>query len=359
MDPQGGVREAFGDSSLFSEVQAAVDIVTRASKLCASVVEGASVSKSFKEDLSPVTIVDYVVQGLVEQELKARGLVTPEIPLIAEEDTQEIESHFDSSEVDRFHRLVDTYAAAAPPGPSRESGVPTSAERFWVLDPIDGTKGVVSTNRDDQFVIGLALIEGGRPILGVNGMPNWCNWSLQSARGTNQRNGVVMAAVQGCGTHLFGVEDEDLDNVPFAGGGRVVVDSAPSFDRGTLLISKRQEWDAASLPLARGYGQDASPRAVVKSCCGSLTKYAAVAMGLASAYVEHPVGGKRELKAWDHASGVVCVTEAGGAVTDLEGNVLEFERGPRFKPKGLGVVCSNANFHQDLLDKLRRGLDFV
>ena len=97
------------------------------------------------------------------------------------------------------------------------------------------------------------------------------------------------------------------------------------------------------------------PKAVVKGCCGSLMKYASVALGSASAYVEHPVQGKTSLKAWDHASGVIAVEEAGGRVTDLEGKEVTFKGEERglFRPTGLGVVVTNGKLHDEILEGLR------
>jgi len=58
------------------------------------------------------------------------------------------------------------------------------------------------------------------------------------------------------------------------------------------------------------------------------------------------------LKIWDHVSGVICVTESGGTVTDFAGAPLAFERAATFRPGGMGVVVSNGNFHEDLVQAL-------
>ena len=47
-----------------------------------------------------------------------------------------------------------------------------STDRYWTLDPIDGTKGFL---RGDQYAIALALIEHGEVVLGVLGCPNLPN----------------------------------------------------------------------------------------------------------------------------------------------------------------------------------------
>jgi 3'(2'), 5'-bisphosphate nucleotidase len=44
-------------------------------------------------------------------------------------------------------------------------GLPPSAARFWVVDPLDGTKEFVA--RNDEFAVLIALVEYGVPVLGV------------------------------------------------------------------------------------------------------------------------------------------------------------------------------------------------
>jgi len=38
-------------------------------------------------------------------------------------------------------------------------------QRFWLVDPLDGTKEFIS--RNGEFTVNIALIEDGRPVLGV------------------------------------------------------------------------------------------------------------------------------------------------------------------------------------------------
>ncbi|TKB50021.1 3'(2'),5'-bisphosphate nucleotidase CysQ [Ferrimonas sediminicola] len=71
------------------------------------------------------------------------------------------------------HRvLVEGLSRLTPVLPilSEESGVPEWEvrrrwSRYWLLDPIDGTKEFIARNH--EFTVNVALIEGGRPVLGV------------------------------------------------------------------------------------------------------------------------------------------------------------------------------------------------
>ena len=89
-----------------------------------------------KPDASPVTAADLAAHGLLAEAL--RGL-TPDIPLVSEE-------------------------ASLPPYSERRFW-----RRFWLIDPLDGTKEFVAGN--GEFTVNIALIEQGQPKLGLVGVP--------------------------------------------------------------------------------------------------------------------------------------------------------------------------------------------
>lgn len=85
-----------------------------------------------KDDASPLTLADIASHTVVTAALKE---LTPDIPVISEEGT-------------------------LPPYDER-----TAWTRFWIIDPLDGTKEFVSRNGD--FTVNIALVENGEPALGV------------------------------------------------------------------------------------------------------------------------------------------------------------------------------------------------
>ena len=85
-----------------------------------------------KEDASPVTLADEDAHGIL---LEGLARLTPETPVISEE-------------------------AEAPP-----FGVRKNWHRFWLVDPLDGTKEFIK--RRAEFTVNVALIEDGEPVLGV------------------------------------------------------------------------------------------------------------------------------------------------------------------------------------------------
>lgn len=84
-----------------------------------------------KADDSPVTAADIAAHGVIARGLQA---LTPDIPLLSEED---------------------------PPGWE----VRQHWQRYWLVDPLDGTKEFIK--RNGEFTVNIALIEQGKPILGV------------------------------------------------------------------------------------------------------------------------------------------------------------------------------------------------
>lgn len=90
------------------------------------------VKVSFKEDRSPLTEADLASNEVIIQSLSA---LFPEIPILSEE----------SKEVPYEERR--------------------SWKKFWLVDPLDGTKDFI--NKTGDFTVNIALIDEGRPVLGV------------------------------------------------------------------------------------------------------------------------------------------------------------------------------------------------
>jgi 3'(2'), 5'-bisphosphate nucleotidase len=85
-----------------------------------------------KEDRSPVTLADEVAHGIILGELEQ---IDPGTPIVSEE------------------------AEAAP------FEIRSGWRRFWLVDPLDGTKEFIK--RRAEFTVNIALIEDGEPVLGV------------------------------------------------------------------------------------------------------------------------------------------------------------------------------------------------
>lgn len=283
-----------------------------------------------KGDRSPVTVADLAVQAVVSRRL---AVEFPGDPLLAEEDADLLKSQPDMAErvlaeVRRhlsdatLNQVLETLERADHGG----------GGRYWVLDPIDGTKGFL---RGDQYAVALALVVDSRVVVGVLGCPKL---GLTPGHGSP---GVLVAATRGAGATIESLH-EDVE-VPAR------VDAITDTAQAVLCESVEAAHAAHSVQaaIARRLGITAEPYRIDSQC-----KYAVVAAGEASIYLRLPRDTSYREKAWDHAAGSIVVEEAGGRVTDLDGQPLDFSQG-RLLANSRGIVCTNGALHQEVLEACR------
>lgn len=319
-----------------SEAEFALLAVRTAASLCRRIQEEMVSPAMEKSDRSPVTVADFVSQAIVARMLQE---AFPDDPLVAEEDSKALRVPAQTQTLSAVTSYVSSLRSEANQGLvcdwiDHGSGEPDA--RFWVLDPIDGTKGFL---RGDQYVVALALIEEGQVVLGAMGCPN-LNMNLRSEVGGV---GSVVIAVRGQGAWVTGMD-----------GGRPIkiqVSGQPDPKQARLLRSFAAEHTNVSKidQLIAALGSRHPPVLM-----DSAAKYAVLAVGdgdllfrLISLqkpdYVE---------KIWDQAAGSIIVEEAGGRVSDLAGRNLDFSRG-RQLTDNLGVLASNGWLHEVALEALR------
>ena len=86
------------------------------------------------------------------------------------------------------------------------------ARRYWVLDPIDGTKGFL---RKGQYAIALALIERGEIILGLLACPNLpASLASDIAGEISPGAGQIQFAIRGQGAFAVDIPAEGAPGVP-------------------------------------------------------------------------------------------------------------------------------------------------
>lgn len=182
----------------------------------------------------------------------------------------------------------------------------TSSGRVWVCDPIDGTMPFMFGMPTNLF--SLALVDDGVPILGI----------LQDPYLDRCYEGMLGEGATVNGQPLV-VSDQGLD-------GSVV--ALPGVQFGVA--------DNA------GIVSDALRRGLRVLALGSVTyESVLVASGQLTACV---FPGET---VWDMAAIKVLVEEAGGSVTDIEGNAQRYDRSIR------GALVSNRRAHADLVDLVR------
>lgn len=203
-----------------------------------------------KTDESPLTKADMASNQVIEKGLKA---LTPDIPVISEE------------------------------GGLPEFDVRGKWARYWLIDPLDGTKEFV--NRNGEFTVNIALIDNKRPVLGVVHVP------VQKKTYTG---------CQGVGATLrSGDEAPQAISVTAKSASPVRVVGSRSHRGASLDAFLEKLADFEMLPM------------------GSSLKFCVVAEGGADIYPR--LGLTSE---WDTAAAQAVVEQAGGAVLELDGGPL-------------------------------------
>jgi 3'(2'), 5'-bisphosphate nucleotidase len=317
---------------LANELVAALAAVRAASDLCRSaqgrLLAGHTLTKG---DESPVTIADFAAQAVVCAELTGS---LGSIEMIGEEESEDLRTPEASELLDAVVGLVasqrgDAVSNAAVLDWISVGSSDGSTDRYWTLDPIDGTKGFL---RGDQYAIALGLIERGEVILGVLGCPNLPN--------PDGSTGAVFAAVDGSCQAWYG-----SSNTPHPV--RVAAPASLSDARFCESVESGHSNQDDSAQIAALLGIAAEPYRIDSQC-----KYAAVARGDASIYLRLPTRADYREKIWDHAAGKFVVEQAGGVVTDVTGAALDFSHGAKLQVNR-GVVATDGRFHDQVIDAVR------
>jgi 3'(2'), 5'-bisphosphate nucleotidase len=204
-----------------------------------------------KEDASPVTEADERAEALI---LSALAELTPDIPVVAEE------------------------AVAA-------GRIPAVDGRFWLVDPLDGTREFVS--RNGEFTVNIGLIEQGEPVLGVVFAP--------------ALDRLFAGAV---GATAFAEEN----------GVRCAIAVREPPPEGLTVVASRSHGDPAALEAFL----QGRPIAQLRGA-GSSLKICLVAAGEADLYPR--LGRTME---WDIAAGHAVLAAAGGRITRVDGEPLTY-----------------------------------
>ena len=223
-------------------------------------------SVSGKADASPVTEADVRAEAIIVAGLTA---LAPGIPVVAEE----------------------AMAAGA---------APQIGQRFWLVDPLDGTREFIS--RNGEFTVNIALIEDGAPLAGVVYAP------------------AIDQLYAGCGGHGAFIEE--------AGVRRATACRTPP-PAGLVVVSSRSHGDEATLRAYLAGRQVASV-----AYAGSSLKLCLIANAQADLY---PRFGRT--MEWDIAAGHAVLAAAGGHVHRLDGSPLRYGKpgfeNPHFVASGL------------------------
>lgn len=220
-----------------------------------------------KDDSSPVTEADRRAEDLITARIKA--------------------------DIGEAYPIVGEEAFADGHVPNIAGGT------FWLVDPLDGTKEFI--NRNGEFTVNIALIDGGRPVLGVVHAP-----AIKQT---------FMGSPHGAFADLDGTGPKPIRCRPWPSNGI------------TALVSKSHK-----SPETDEFLQQYKIKEEIGA--GSSLKFCTVARGVADLYPR--LGRTME---WDTAAGHAVLSAAGGTVNDLDGNELRYGKpgfdNPHFIASGI------------------------
>lgn len=289
-----------------------------------------------KRDLSPVTLADYAVQALAGALLERYNDPTP---LVAEEEAASLQTAEAQPLIDALTDVLRAELGEVTPADILRwigRGGGETAERFWTLDPIDGTKGYV---RGGQYATALAEIVEGTVEFGLLICPR-----LQLS--ASDAVGVLCMAQRGKGAWR-----RPLEGPPSMSWEKLQVSPCRNIQDARLLRSlEAGHTDAEAMErIAAALSVRTAPVLM-----DSQAKAALLAAGEAELLFRLLSPQRPDYKEliWDQAAAALLVEEAGGKVTDITGAPLDFSVGRRLM-RNRGVFASNGYLHEDGLRALR------
>lgn len=171
--------------------------------------------------------------------------------------------------------------------------------RVWVVDPIDGTRDFVKGRRG--WAISIALVEGGRPVVGVLDAPARDEHWWASAGEGSYRNDVRLTA----------------SNRPKLAGARVPAEILAPVDNDLTCVSR--------------------PNSI------------ALRIAMVAADEADLVATLRWGSEWDIAAAALIAEEAGATVTDARGQTIRYNS---TKGEAFGVLATSPAIHSDAVARL-------
>ncbi len=314
------------------DLDRAIDCVRKACHVARAVQNDLEkVREITKDDRSPVTVADFAVQAIISMALGDAYIVGEEHAGELRKDDHAVVKDAVVQAVRSCHPNATENEVLDAIDRCNHDG---TADRYWALDPIDGTKGFL---RGQQYAIALGLIENGKVVMGVMGCPN-LSADFSSPMDVPDPLGTIYAAVLGKGSWEISIDNKAEP--------KQVHTTITSENTGLRICesvekahSKRTDTDL----IVQEFGGPAVPVRLDSQC-----KYAVVARGQADAYLRMPTSKTYVEKIWDHAAGSIIATEAGAIVTDLTGSKLDFNCGTRLE-YNRGVVCAAPHVHARII----------
>lgn len=202
-------------------------------------------------------------------------------------------------------RIIREHITAAFPGDPllTEEGADDSTRlqtgRCWVVDPIDGTQQFVS--RTGEFEVLIALVEQGRPVLGVVYQPT---------------GNVLISAVNGQGA-----------NIEVSGSRQPLRFNAVSPSLPPRIVTSTWLGAPANLPLVNAISASLHGNGAIVSDIGITVRRFVPPGDIADTLIGMRINDDTVFAwEWDFAAPDIIVRESGGSTTDLFGNLHQYNK---------------------------------
>jgi 3'(2'), 5'-bisphosphate nucleotidase len=212
---------------------------------------------------------------------------------------------------DGLSQLLPQLPIVSEEGRLADTAVRASWPAYWLIDPLDGTKEFLA--RNDEFTVNVALVETHRATLGVVGVP--------------ARDQLFVGDVtRGVAQRLEGDRVQDVRARPYAG------------DHPTVVASRRH--GAKKLQRALIALEESEGHPQLRSV-GSALKLCLLAEGQADLYPRLAPTAE-----WDTAAAQAVLEAAGGAVFQLNGLPLTYNKPDILNPNFVAVADARFDWLQ-------------
>jgi 3'(2'), 5'-bisphosphate nucleotidase len=203
------------------------------------------------------------------------------------------------------------------------------------------------------YAISLALLEGGREVVGVLGCPNWRfegevevgGWKVQEHGLDEEGMGLLLSAVRGQGASV-----RPMGNGGLLEGRRVERGRGKAVDMRDLHFVDSEKSPATLTEKVREMADIFGATDPGTNLYSSHMRYAAMTLGGREfVQLRWPKPGKGPWSCWDHAGSQLIYTESGeGKVTDLSGNPIDFSTGNKLS-NSWGLITADESIHGKIL----------
>lgn len=251
-----------------------IDIALSAGKAILEIYDSDDFDVELKSDNSPLTKADKRSHEIIKKNLQS---VYPNIPILSEE------------------------------GKDIPYEVRKTWKRFWLVDPLDGTKEFIKKN--GEFTVNIALIENNEPTLGVIYAPAYEQKSDENNPGLPVNNNEQQSNNKQFTGTLYYAEESSGSYKQISGNNRISLTEQKIINGKIVAVKSRSHSSADEEEALKEYNVTDSVSV------GSSLKFCMVAEGIAHVYYRH--GPTNE---WDVGAGYAIAKYSGAAISGLRFN---------------------------------------